>query len=87
MVGLDRDREGLATLNYCARLSNKFDLLFETLHDPWPSCWDSDEICKALQDGGIDSKAIREKLYTIVKPSMGASSSDAGAPTSTLLLD
>ena len=30
---------------------------------------DSDEFCKAQQDGTLDSKPLRETLYTIVRPS------------------
>ena len=51
---------------FCARRSNRFKLLYD--HRSLNK--DSDEFCKALQDGGVDSKPLREKLYTIDTPSM-----------------
>ena len=45
----------------------KFGLLYEAVQDLRLSNEDSDEFCKALQDGGVDSLPLRETLYTITR--------------------
>ena len=47
--------------------SNKFGLLCEALQDLRSSNKDSDEFCKALRDGRVDSMPLHEMLYTIVR--------------------
>lgn len=59
---------GKQITNAQARRLNELGLSFEALQDLRSSAKDRDGFYKALQDSGVNSKPLREKLNTIVKP-------------------
>ena len=59
---------GKQITNVQAKRLNELGLSCEVLRDLRTSCRDSEEFFKVLQDSGVRSKPLRDKLSTIINP-------------------